>query len=198
MGEHKFNPDHAARLLDPKRLETLRPDAMWAAADVAAPRVIVDIGAGAGLITTAFARLAPEATVYAADISEAMLGWLKEHLPEDVADRVVPVLGTETHVPLPDGIADLVTMVALYHELDDAPATLADVARLLGPGGRLLIVDWVKDEAVEGPPLAHRVSTEDILAAVTAAGFGVPRNHDVLEGFSVVTATRLRGCSQHE
>lgn len=191
MDDRKFDPARAERLNDPARLERLDPAAMWTAAAVSDPVTIVDIGAGTGLLSAAFARLAPRATVYAADLSDAMLAWMTAHLPEDVADHIVPLKAEESAVPLPDGIADLVTMVALYHELDEPRASLAEALRLLRPGGRLLIVDWRAEEGVAvGPPLAYRVPVADIIAAVGSAGFADVASHDILTDFSVVTATR--------
>lgn len=191
MDDRKFDPARAERLNDPARLERLDPGVMWAAAAIADPLSIVDIGAGTGLLSAAWARLAPDATVYAADLSDEMLAWMTAHLPDDVADSLVPLKADESSVPLADGATDLVTMVALYHELEDPAASLLEAHRLLRPGGRLLIVDWKREEgATMGPPLAHRVSVEDIMEAVRAAGFDDVASHDVLADFSVVTATR--------
>ena len=191
MDDHKFNPARAERLNDPARLEKLDPDVMWAAAGVPDPALIVDVGAGTGLLSAAFARLAPRAMVYAADLSDAMLAWMEAHLPSDVAGRVVPLKADESAVPLPDAAADLVTMIALYHELEDPAASLAEALRLLRPAGRLLIVDWKREEgATSGPSFEMRVGAEDIVAAVAAAGFAHALSHDVLADFSVVTATK--------
>lgn len=190
MAAEKFDVARAARLSDPARLEILVPEVMWRAADVDDPRVIVDVGAGAGLLTFAFARLAPRATVFAADVSEEMLAFLAAHVPPDLADRIVPVLADESHVPLPDGTAGLVTMVALFHELHDPAATLTDARRLLVAGGRLLVVDWAKEEAPNGPSFASRAAAADIVAAAVAAGFSSVETHEVLRGFSVLTGTR--------
>lgn len=191
MDDRKFDPARAERLNDPARLERLDPAVMWAAAGVPDPASIVDVGAGTGLLSAAFARLAPRATVYAADLSDAMLAWMTSHLPEDVAGRVIPLKADESAVPLPDAAADLVTMIALYHELEDPAASLAEALRLLRPGGRLLIVDWKREEgAAPGPPFEMRVGVEDIVVAVTGAGFADSVSHEVLADFSVVTATK--------
>lgn len=193
-GAPRFNPANAARLHDPMRLEKVPPALLWHLAAVPDARVIVDIGAGTGLFAAEFARLAPSAEVRAVDGSAEMLEWLREHLPPDLARRVRPVLAEVTRVPLPSAEADLVVMIALYHELGDAPAALAEAHRLLRPTGRLLVVDWKKQPTPTGPPMEHRVTAEAIAAAVSEAGFADVETDEVtLEEFSIVTATRGAG-----
>ncbi|HEY3317827.1 MAG TPA: class I SAM-dependent methyltransferase [Coriobacteriia bacterium] len=188
---HKFDPANAERLNDPKRLEMLLPDLLWEALASPSPRIAVDIGAGTGLVTAAFARLAPDARFYAVDVSEQMLDFMRSHLPSDVAGRIEPVLSAEVEVPLPAGSADLVTMIGVYHELDDPEATVREARRLLGEGGRLLVVDWKKGAAGPGfgPSDASRVAAGEIADAMRDAGLHEVQTHDVLEHFSVVTAT---------
>jgi DNA-binding transcriptional ArsR family regulator len=60
-------------------------------------------------------------------------------------------LGTGRHgdlhnVPLPDGAADVVVLHQVLHFLDDPAAALAEGARLLAPGGKLLVVDFAPHE----------------------------------------------------
>jgi ubiquinone/menaquinone biosynthesis C-methylase UbiE len=190
MGGPPFDVARAKRLDDPERLKALSPETMLAAAGIEEPRVIVEIGAGTGLITAEFARLAPTATVYAVEVSDEMLCWMRSHLPPEMSGRVVPIKAEETRVPLQDGVADLVVTVTVFHELSDAPATLREALRLLATGGRLLVVDWAKEAAPRGPTLAERVDITEIVERVAEAGFTQVESHDVLPGFSVVTASR--------
>src|SRR5262245_31484523 len=50
------------------------------------------------------------------------------------------------NVPLPDGAADAVILHQVLHFLDDPAAAIAEAARLLKPGGRLLVVDFAPHE----------------------------------------------------
>jgi SAM-dependent methyltransferase len=129
-------------------------------------------------------------------VADEALAWLGTHLPDDVfgdtvsAGRVVPLASTETSVPLPDASADVVAMINVHHELDDRAAMLRESARLLRPGGRLLIVDW-KDEATpKGPPLAARIPARTIVREIEEAGLVDVRRHEVLPHHTMVTATR--------
>lgn len=190
MAHLKFDLAKIAKLDDPSRFETLDPDAMWRALGSPSPRSIVEIGAGTGLFAARFARLAPDAVVYAADIEPAMLEWMRDEREEVAAGRVVPVLSEEGHVPLPDASADLVYMVNLHHELADPEAIHAEALRMLVPGGLLLAVDWAPRETPKGPPLEVRVAGEAAAAVAAAAGFDDVRVHDDLPWHWMVTARK--------
>jgi ubiquinone/menaquinone biosynthesis C-methylase UbiE len=191
MGGFKFDPAKTARLDDPARLDDLRPDVMWHALGDPDPSVIVDVGAGTGLMAEQFARLAPRATVYAADTEQTMLEWIARVRESLVGSgRIVPVLASETSVPLEDAVAGVVAMVNLHHELDDPVATYADAARLLAPGGRLLVVDWAKRETPHGPPVAVRAEPADIEAFLVQAGLESVREHEGLPYHTLITAMK--------
>ena len=50
------------------------------------------------------------------------------------------------NVPLQDGAADAVVLHQVLHFLDDPAAAVAEAARLLAPGGKLLLVDFAPHE----------------------------------------------------
>lgn len=194
MGGFKFDPAKIARLDDPARLDDLRPGVMWRALGEPDPSVIVEIGAGTGLMSEQFARLAPRAVVYAADTEQTMLDWISRVRESLVgAGRIVPILASETSVPLADGVADVVAMVNLHHELDDPAATYADAARLLAPGARLLVVDWAKRESPHGPPVPVRAEPAAIVTLVAQAGFESVQEHEGLPYHTMITALKPLG-----
>lgn len=191
MAGFKFDPAKIARLDDPARLEQLRPDLMWRALGSPQPAVVVEVGAGTGLMAEAFSRLSPGSVVYAADTEPAMLEWIGRVRAELVAQgRIVTVLASETRVPLSDGVADVVAMVNLHHELDDPEATYRDAVRMLAPGGSLLVADWAKRETPNGPPEAIRATAAEIEALMAAVGLSDITDHEGLEQHTLITARK--------
>ncbi len=168
---HKFDVKKLERLRDPERLKYLNPDKIWEAVAPAGVSTIVDIGAGIGFLAIPFARKISAGTVYACDLKEEMLDHLKAAVAAEGVDNVVAVKTEEVRVPLEDGVADLVLMVNLHHELDHPEKSLAECHRLLRKGGRLAIVDWEPKDSPSGPPVHVRLPAAEVMRQAAEAGF---------------------------
>lgn len=197
MVSRKFDPEKLDRLNDPVRLKYLDTEVVWKRLGLQEPRTAVDIGAGTGFMTFLFARKMKEGKVYACDISDVMIEWLREHVPDDLVDTVIPLKMEENEVPLPSGIADLVYMINLHHELERPVQLLAEACRLLSVGGKIMIIDWKKEETPEGPPVAIRITAETIEHQMQGAGLREIERIDILRYHSFVIGKKLRtGCNE--
>lgn len=191
MAHQKFDIAKLERLNDPGRFETLPPDVFWQALGrPEAARTIVEIGAGTGVFAAAFVERALEAVIFAADTEDVMLEWMRDNRPEVAAGRIVPVRASESGVPLDDGIADVVYMINLHHELAHPDATYAEALRLLIDGGRLLVVDWADRETPRGPSRDVRVSAADLEAMLVSAGFRDVRTDETTLPWHVMLTAR--------
>jgi ubiquinone/menaquinone biosynthesis C-methylase UbiE len=188
--DRKFDPRSIDKLNDPVRLSREDPDVIWKELALADPRVLVDIGAGTGFFAVPFSRRLARGRVYACDLQEEMLAWMREHLPADVRDRIVPVRMEETRVPLEDGNADLVYMINLHHELEDPAAIMGEAYRLLKRGGAVAVIDWKQGETPSGPPQEIRIPEDRIAADIAQAGFRDIARHPVLPYHSFVTGKK--------
>lgn len=174
---HKFDPANAARLDDPRRRELLPPERLAALLAVRDGERVADVGSGTGFWLAALLDAAPPGARFVAlDVEPAMLAHLQARLRDHPrrAD-VTLVRSTEDALPLPDGSLDGAVLGMVYHELADRRAFLAELRRVLAPGGRLAIVDWdvvpPGTEPAFGPPAGHRVPPATVLAELEAAGF---------------------------
>jgi len=190
MAAYRFNPAKLEKLNDPGRLDDLVPDVIWTAFGAPTSGVMVDIGAGTGLFAREFASRMETGTIWAVDDEPLMVQWMQDNLPGEVLSIVHPLAGDATAVPLPDGSADLVYAIVLYHELPDPRLMLREALRLLSPGGTMGIVDWKAEETPHGPPLAHRIDAPTIAAHLAETGFTDVVTHAVLPYHNVVTARR--------
>jgi ubiquinone/menaquinone biosynthesis C-methylase UbiE len=186
----KFDPKSIDKLNNPERFVREDPDVIWKELGLREPRVLVDIGAGTGFFAIPFARKLTDGMVYACDLQDEMLAWLREHVPAEVRPAIELVRMEETRVPLGGGIADLVYMINLHHELEDRDAIMKEAHRLLKPGGMVMVIDWKKGETPSGPPQEIRVDEEEIARDIGRAGFRDVQRHPVLPYHNFVTGRR--------
>lgn len=101
----------------------------------------LDLGCGTGTFALALAERRPDAEVIGVDGDAEILGIAKKK-PGSSAIRWKEGLAQE--VPAEDGSADVVTISLVLHHLlpDDKRRALAEIKRVLKPGGRLHIADW--------------------------------------------------------
>ncbi|MDI6870790.1 MAG: class I SAM-dependent methyltransferase [Bacillota bacterium] len=108
-----------------------------AVAGVRAGELAADIGAGSGFITGGL--LARGLRVIAIDQSEAMLGEMRRKFTGagDVQYRV----GDAERLPLPEGAVDYAFANMCLHHVESPPAAIREMARILRPGGKLVLTD---------------------------------------------------------
>ncbi|MGH6913891.1 MAG: ArsR/SmtB family transcription factor, partial [Geminicoccales bacterium] len=108
------------------------------------PRNLLDIGTGTGRILQLFApRIGFGLGI---DLSHEMLAVARANLDRAVHRNCQVRHGDMYHLPLPDGSFDAATLHNVLHFADDPGAVLAEAARALRPGGRLVVVDFAPHE----------------------------------------------------
>ncbi len=100
----------------------------------------LDLGTGTGRLLEVFAGL--YRTGIGIDASTAMLAVARANLDRAGLSHAQVRLGEITKLPMLRGSFDLVAIHQVLHYLDDPAEALAEAARVLRPGGRLLIVDF--------------------------------------------------------
>lgn len=115
------------------------------AAEVAARmpqcRVAVDLGCGTGRMLPSLLARAQE--VIGVDSSQSMLRLARERLGEK--SRSVSLrIGELEHLPLRDGEADFAVCSLALHHLSHPKAGLQEAARVLGPQGGMMVVEFDK------------------------------------------------------
>jgi ubiquinone/menaquinone biosynthesis C-methylase UbiE len=171
MGFHTFDSERSAALEDAaSRYRYCSRDELH---DLVAPHPemrVADVGSGTGFYTD---DLAPHVErVYAIDVQAAM----HEHYREKGVPENVDLLACDAAaLPLATGELDVVLSTMTFHEFA-SPAALAEVARVLRPGGRLVTVDWAPSDPTEmGPPPEETYALGEAITLQLEAGFTVER-----------------------
>ena len=173
-----FNADHAPRLEDPARLEALPPGTVVSLARLRGDETVVDYGAGTGVYTVELAAALARGRVIAVEALPQLAELLRARLTPELAERVEVVETDSNVVPVPDGVADRVIMVDALHHLFDQPDALAEVARLLRPGGLFVVVDWGDKERPLGLPLDHVLGLTAVHELLATMGLDEVEAHE--------------------
>lgn len=167
----KFDPSHASKLENPERLVELPPAKLVELLQLTGAATVIDFGAGTGMYSLPIAESLPHGTLFAVDEQQVLLDRLQQKLSEQrPAGRVEPVLNVENHVPLRDGAGDRILMVNVLHHIFDEPAALAEVTRLLAPGGLLVSVEFARMDRPVGPPNDHVLAADELHAVIEGMG----------------------------
>jgi ubiquinone/menaquinone biosynthesis C-methylase UbiE len=173
-----FHPEHAERLEDPSRLAALPQAAVVELLRLNGDETVVDYGAGTGIYTVAVAAAVPDDRVIAVEALPRLAEMLRAKLTPELAQRLEIVETDANAVPAPDGVADRIVMVDVLHHLYDQPGALAEVTRLLRPGGLFVVVDWGDRERPVGPPLDHVLGLAAAREVISSMGLDEVEAHD--------------------
>lgn len=148
------------------------PEAALDAIGIRPGMTVADVGAGTGYFTLRLARrVGPSGKVYANDIQPEMLSRLDEHLEAEHITNVETVLGTQSDPKLPRAQFDLILMVDVYHELSQPQRMLDEMRKALKPDGRLIVVEYRKEDPTIPIRPEHKMSAYEVKTEVEAEGY---------------------------
>jgi len=181
MAHHTFPVERADDLEDASRYRYCSREELVDALALSGSETVADLGSGTGFYTDDVAPFAGE--VYGVDVQPEMHDRYRE---KGVPDDVELVTAGVDDLPFADGELEGAFSTMTYHEFATPPA-LAELSRVLAPGGRVVTVDWTsRGDDVSGPPTDERYHVDHAVDSFEAAGFGVERADERPETFLVV------------
>src|SRR5215469_8669554 len=153
-----------------------------AVADLHEGERVLDLGSGGGIdVLLSARRVGPTGYAYGVDMTDDMLALARANAAKANAANVEFLKGEIEAIPLPDASVEVVISNCVINLSTDKPAVLAEMFRVLVPGGRIGIADVVAedrltpaDRAAAGSYvgcIAGALSRTEYLAGLTAAGF---------------------------
>ncbi|TAG19020.1 MAG: methyltransferase domain-containing protein [Rhodobacterales bacterium] len=147
-----------------------------------AGKAVLDIGCGAGGIDITLVRDHAAGHVCGIDVEDPVLDHARALVDRaGLAHRVGLVKVAPGPLPFPPGTFDVVFSKDSIVHIPDKHALMAEVFRVLKPGGRFLASDWLIGTETVGPLMAEYISAEGLdfgmatpqryMQAMTAAGF---------------------------
>jgi ubiquinone/menaquinone biosynthesis C-methylase UbiE len=147
---------------------------------------VADVGAGTGYFSLRIARrVGPTGKVIANDVQPEMLSRLQENVEREHLTNVETVLGTQSDPKLPQGKLDLILMVDVYHELSQPQRMLEELKKALKPDGRLVLIEYRKEDPTIPIRPEHKMSAQEVKAEVEAEGYRLVRTSKTLPRQSI-------------
>jgi len=167
---------------------------------------VLDLGSGGGIdVLLSARRVGPSGFVHGLDMTDEMLDLARSNAAEAGATNVEFRKGVIEDVPLPDASVDVVISNCVVNLSTDKPAVLAEMFRVLVPGGRIGISDVVAEDQLAPADRAERgsfvgciagaLSRSEYLDGLAGAGFvdaEVTFTHEAAPGMhgAIIRATR--------
>src|SRR5665647_1887740 len=136
-------------------------------ADLLPGERVLDLGSGGGIdVLLSARRVGPTGFAYGVDMTAEMLQLARQNAAATGATNVEFLEGRIEAVPLPDASVDVVISNCVINLSTDKPAVLAEMFRVLVPGGRLGITDVVAEDRLSA---ADRAALGDYAGCTAGA-----------------------------
>lgn len=188
FGERLYDERDLAGLPDAAVLASIGCGNPTAVADLREGEIVLDLGSGGGIdVLLSARRVGPTGFAYGLDMTDEMLELARRNATEAGATNVEFRKGRIEAIPLPDASVDVVISNCVINLSTDKAAALAEIARVLRPGGRMGVSDVVADDGLTPADRAERGSFAGCIAG--ALSFAEYRAGLAAVGLTDVTIT---------
>jgi len=206
FGESLYTDEQRDELPDAAALASLGCGNPIAVAELREGETVLDLGSGGGIdVILSARRVGEHGLAFGLDMTDEMLALARRNAEEAGVRNAIFLRGTIENVPLPSASVDVVISNCVINLSTDKAAALAEIARVLKPGGRVGVSDVVAEDRLSPAERAERGSFVGCIAGALSvseyreglAGAGldhvtVELTHEVADGMhaAIVRAKR--------
>lgn len=150
------------------------PESILKGIGLKAGDAFIDIGCGDGFFAIPASRIVGEkGRVIASDIDGASIERLRKRAVKEGIRNIELVVAPAEEAIHCERCADFVFYGIDLHDFENPAKVLSNALQMIGPNGRLVDLDWKKEQMDIGPPIDIRFSIEKASSLIEAAGFKV-------------------------
>ena len=180
---------------DPARDAWQRPEEVVKLLRITPGMTAVDLGAGTGYFMPYLARaVGPQGSVLALDLEADMVRYMRERAVREKLSNVKAIQVAPDDPGLAAGSAARILVVDTWHHIPAREAYAKKLRAALAPCGMIAVVDFTL-ESQRGPPKAHRIPPEKVVAELAAAGLVAEVADEGLPDQYVVLGRAPGGCT---
>ena len=196
FGEALYDVEQRGELPEAAALASLGCGNPTAVAELREGETVLDLGSGGGIdVILSAKRVGETGLAYGLDMTDEMLALARRNAEEAGVRNAIFLKGVIEAIPLPSDSIDVVISNCVINLSTDKAAVLAEIARVVAPGGRIGISDVVAEDRLSLEARAERgsfvgciagaLSKSEYEAGLEAAGFEqveVQFTHEVADG----------------
>jgi ubiquinone/menaquinone biosynthesis C-methylase UbiE len=172
-----------------QRRQEINPDTILADIGLKRGQTFVDVGCGQGFFAIPAAKIVGRTgKVYALDLNADFIDILRQNLTKENLHNVSLTVGPAEDTILCDSCADIVFLGQVLHDFADPAKVLTNALKTVKPTGRLVNVDWKKQQMRFGPPLEKRFDEQKASHLIESAGFKVDTIREASPYQYIITA----------
>jgi arsenite methyltransferase len=159
FGEALYDAEQRGALPEAATLASLGCGNPTAVAELREGETVLDLGSGGGIdVILSAKRVGPTGTAYGLDMTDEMLALAQRNARDAGVANVHFLKGVIEEIPLPAESVDVVISNCVINLSTDKTAVLAEIARVLKPGGRVGVSDVVAEDRLSPAERAQRGS----------------------------------------
>jgi arsenite methyltransferase len=159
FGEALYDAEQRGELPDAAALASLGCGNPTAVAELAEGETVLDLGSGGGIdVILSARRVGPTGRAFGLDMTDEMLALARKNAADAGVSNAIFLKGVIEDIPLPADSVDVVISNCVINLSTDKAAVLAEIARVLRPGGRVGVSDVVAEDRLSSEDRTERGS----------------------------------------